>query len=108
MAVSIIGLEQLDVRLVVAVAHLQARHLDLFDELAFVGVDGIEPVHHMVFVEMGGGVAQRAQRVELCDRFAAFLGIRHALGFVDEVLEIYGLEVNSLEERKFLINFGSR
>ena len=27
---------------------------------------------------------------------------------VDEVLEIYGLEVDSLEERKFMINFGSR
>ena len=27
---------------------------------------------------------------------------------VDEVLEIYGLEVNSLEERKFMINFGSQ
>ena len=27
---------------------------------------------------------------------------------VDEVLEVYGLEVNSLQERKFGINFGSQ
>ena len=27
---------------------------------------------------------------------------------VDEVLEVYGFEVNSLQERKFGINFGSQ
>ena len=48
-----------------------------------VGVHGVQPVHHVVLLLVGGGVAQGKERVEL---FQALLGLLalHALGLVDD------------------------
>ena len=46
-------------------------HLDLLDQLALVGVHRVEPVDHVVLVDVGGGVAQGAERVHRAERLLA-------------------------------------
>ena len=48
-----------------------------------VGVHGVQAIHHVVLLLVGGGVAQGKERVEL---FQALLGLLalHALGLIDD------------------------
>ena len=52
------------IRLVVPADHLHGRHLNSLDQLAFVGIDRIQPEDHLCFVQRRGAVAQRTQGVE--------------------------------------------
>jgi hypothetical protein len=74
------------VGLVLAAIHLGRGHLDLLDQLPLVGVDGVQPVDHVVLVDVRGRVAQRAQRVHGIQRFLAapFQAAVHALRLVDD------------------------
>ena len=56
---------------------------DLLHQMLVVGIHGIQTIHHIVLLLMGGGIAQREQRAKL---FQALLGLLalHALGFVDD------------------------
>ena len=63
--------EDLDVGRVVGVLDGGRGDLDLLDELALVGVDGVEPVDHVVLVGVGGRVAERAEGVHGLQRLLA-------------------------------------
>ena len=55
--------QQPHVGLVVPALDAGGGHFDLLHQLAFVGVHGVQTVEHVVFIGVGGGVAQRTQRV---------------------------------------------
>ena len=67
-ALLVAHLQQPHVGLVEGVLDGGRCHLDLLDQLALVGVHGIEPVHHVVLVGVGGRVAQGAQRLHRVQR----------------------------------------
>ena len=78
--------QQPDVGLVVGAFDGRGRDFDLLDQLALVGVHGVEAVDHVVLVGVGGGVAQGAERVHRLQRFlaAAFQAAVDALRLVDD------------------------
>ena len=55
--------DKTDEWLVVGAVERGRGYLDLLHELALVGVHRIEPEHHVMLVDMGSGIAQRAKRV---------------------------------------------
>ena len=60
-----------------------AQRRDLFDEVLVVGIHRVQAVHHVVFLFVGGRIAQGEQGVEL---FQAFFGLfaLHALRFIND------------------------
>ena len=60
-----------------------AQSGDLLHQVLVVGVHGVQAIHHVVLLLVGGGVAQGKERVEL---FQALLGLLalHALGLIDD------------------------
>jgi len=63
--------DQLDVTPVVATLHFEGGHFNLLYQLPLIGVHCVQPVEHVVLVDMGGGVAQCAKRIHLPERTLA-------------------------------------
>ena len=61
------GAHEPHVGLVGGVGDRRRRHLDLLDELPLVGVDGIEPIDHVVLRGVGRRVAECAERPHLVE-----------------------------------------
>ena len=78
--------QQPEVGTIVGILERSRRHLDLFHQFAFVGVDGVEPVDHLIPVYMGRRVAEGAEGVHRCQGlFAASLQAAiDTLRFVDD------------------------
>ena len=85
-AALVLHLHQTNEGLVVRVLYRGRRHLDLLDQFALIGIDGIEAKYHVVLVHMGSGIAQRAERVHGIQRFlaASFQATIHALRFIHD------------------------
>ena len=66
--------DETDIGLVVTAFDFERGDLDLLDQLTLIGVDRVQPEHHVVFVDMGCRVAQRAERVHLSQRVLAGAG----------------------------------
>ena len=60
-----------DIGLVVGVFDGGRRDLDLLHQLAFVGIDGIETIDHVVLIYMRRGVTQRTERIDSLKGFPA-------------------------------------
>ena len=83
-ALLVVDADQPDVGLVVAVGDRDARHLDLLDELALVGVHRVQPVDLVVLVPVRRRVAEGAQRIQRSEGLGALLGRVDALRLVDD------------------------
>ena len=97
--------QQLHIRLVVTTLYVQRSDFDLLDQFAFVSIDRIESVKHVVFVGMGCGVAQGAERVHLAEGFPTmpFQAAINALRFVHNDNGLRGPDqVNGLLATRFL------
>jgi hypothetical protein len=87
----VIGPEELHVCLVVAILHIDPEDLNLLDQFSLVRVYGIQTVHHVVSVNVGRRVPQRAKRVQRLNRVLTLGRGGDALWFVDNDDRIGGL-----------------
>lgn len=78
--------QQPEVGAVVGILDRSRRHLDLFHQSAFIGVDGVEPVDHLILVYMGRRVAEGTEGIHRCQGLFAppLQAAIDALRFVDD------------------------
>ena len=88
--------------------HTGRCNLNLLDQLLFISIDRIQPVHHVMQVHMGGRIPERTQRVHGTKRFfaAPFQSAIHALRLIHNYNGPGGPDqVNRLGVARFLTVF---